>query len=267
MTDLDVMMDMLPPVQSTTFAMLVAAAVSTPYAFCCLIYWYHFSARESAPSLRKPNDKPLPQHHDWRSALLRPEGISAPVAYMVFALTLSLVFPDHVGFLVPTSIKTLTLEVKPLAIFAHFLLFDSIMWVIHYTQHSWRWLYYHTHAVHHTIHSPTMVVALTGYLPDTCLLILLPLHLTFLLLGGMSNLLSCVLFAVGALLHLHFIHSEFQHPWDPLMRTVGIANTWDHHVHHLRPNRNLAHFFVFLDKVMGTYVDPLSLPDKLLISK
>jgi len=267
MADFDVMMAMLPPVQSASFAMLVTTAVAAPYAFCCFIYWYHFSARKSTPSLRKPDDKPLPEHHDWRSALFKPEGISAPVAYMVLGLTLSLVFPEQLGFLVPPSIKTLTFDVKPLVILLHFLVFDSIMWVIHYTQHSWRWLYYNTHAVHHTIHSPTMIVALTGYLPDTCLLILLPLHVTFLLLGNLGNLMSVFVFAVGALLHLHCIHSEFQHPWDPFMRTVGIANTWDHHVHHLRPNRNLAHFFVFLDKAMGTYVDPLSLPNKLIISQ
>jgi sterol desaturase/sphingolipid hydroxylase (fatty acid hydroxylase superfamily) len=37
------------------------------------------------------------------------------------------------------------------------------------------------------------------------------------------------------------------------------VNSWDHHVHHLKPRKNLAHFFVLLDKVMGTYQDPMEM--------
>jgi sterol desaturase/sphingolipid hydroxylase (fatty acid hydroxylase superfamily) len=257
----------LSPVTSPAFAGLVTAAVGAPYVLCCLIYWYHFSGRKSQPRLRKEGDQPEDAYlHDWKSALLKPEGISAPVVYMILGLTLSLAFPEKLGWLVPPSIKDLSVSFNPLVCILHFLVFDSLMWVIHFTQHRWRWLYYNTHAVHHTISSPTMIVALTGYLPDTCLLILLPLHTTFLLLASLGNLMTVGTFAVGALLHLHMIHSEFEHSWDPFLRKIGIANTWDHHIHHCVPRHNLAHFFVFLDKMFGTYTDPLNHP-KLVIDK
>lgn len=160
------------------------------------------------------------------------------------------------GWIVPDSIRTLTIEFHPLAFILYFIVFDSSMWCIHYVQHRWRWLYYNTHAIHHTIHSPTMIVALTGYVPDTCLLILVPLHITVLTVPN-GNFLTIFAFAIISLFHLHCIHSEFQHAWDPLLRQLGLVNSWDHHVHHCKPRSNLAHFFVGLDKLMGTYVDPV----------
>lgn len=177
---------------------------------------------------------------------------------------MSLIFPDTVGWLVPQSMKTLTLAVHPLSLLAHFLIFDSTMWAIHWTQHRFRWLYYNTHAVHHTIASPTIICALTGYLPDTALLILVPLHITV-CIAPWGNFLTVFVFSVLSLFHLHCIHSEFEHSWDSTFRKFGIVNSWDHHVHHLQPRKNLAHFFVFLDKMMGTYADPMD-TERLVIS-
>jgi sterol desaturase/sphingolipid hydroxylase (fatty acid hydroxylase superfamily) len=138
-------------------------------------------------------------------------------------------------------------------VFAQFVVFDLLMWHIHYVQHRWRWLYYNTHSVHHTIANPTMIVALTGYLPDTCLLILLPLHTTIAVVP--ATLADVFLFTTVALIHLHCIHSEFFHAWDPLLRRLGLVDTSFHHGHHLKPRANLAHFFVGIDKAYGTYFD------------
>ncbi len=41
---------------------------------------------------------------------------------------------------------------------AYFVVFDSLMWMIHYAQHNIQWLYHHTHSVHHTIKSPSILV-------------------------------------------------------------------------------------------------------------
>ena len=101
-----------------------------------------------------------------------------------------------------------------------------------------------------------MIVALTGYLPDTCLLIILPLHTTMCLVPG-TTLADIFVFAGLALFHLHAIHSEFFHPWDATLRACGIVDTSAHHGHHLKPRMNLAHFFVVIDKVYGTYFDAL----------
>lgn len=130
------------------------------------------------------------------------------------------------------------------------------MWHIHYVQHRWRWLYYNTHAIHHTIANPTMIVALTGYLPDTALLILVPLHSTMFIVP--ATLADIFVFTVIALIHLHCIHSEFFHAWDPALRAAGLVDTSFHHGHHLKPRCNLAHFFVGIDKLYGTYFDVAS---------
>ena len=216
--------------------------------------------------MRKNDDKPIDSHrNDWKNALFRPEGITAVVCYMSLNIFLSIYFPYQLGWVVPTAIRNLKLEFNIISFCLYFICFDSTMWCIHWLQHRWRWLYYNTHSIHHTIHSPTMIVALTGYVPDTCILILLPLHITVLTIPN-GSFLTIFLFAIVSLFHLHCIHSEFQHPWDPMLHSFGIVNTWDHHIHHIYPRSNLAHFFVCLDKIMGTYRDPL-LVDSLLINK
>jgi sterol desaturase/sphingolipid hydroxylase (fatty acid hydroxylase superfamily) len=251
--------DHLPSVDSPIFLVLVALAILGPYVFIGGIYLYHFHGRKIMPKLRKADDKPLNEHiYDWATALFRPEGITAVVGYMTVGLALSLLFPDTLGFIVPSSIKTLNWNFNVLTLGLYFIVFDSTMWCIHYVQHRWRWLYYNTHSIHHTIKSPTIISALTGYLPDTCLLILVPLHTTLMVVPG-GNFLTVFAFAISSLFHLHCIHSEFQHSWDVLFRKIGIVNSWDHHVHHLKPRKNLAHFFVLLDKVMGTYQDPMEM--------
>lgn len=173
---------------------------------------------------------------------------------MALGLAVSLLSGGAVN-LVPPSVQNLRLVPNPLIVVAHFVVFDLLMWHIHYVQHRWRWLYYNTHSTHHTIRSPTMVVALTGYLPDTALLILAPLHATLFIVPG-GSFADVLVFAALSLLHLHCIHSEFHHAWDPLLRRLGLVDTTFHHGHHLKPRMNLAHFFVVIDKFYGTFADP-----------
>ena len=153
----------LPDLYSIEFLSLLFLALISPYIFISGLYAYHFWGRKTGLKLRKSGDEPLAAHiYDWDKALFKIEGITAVVIYMFLGLSLSLLFPEALGVLVPQSVKTLTWTVHPVLLFLHFLVFDSLMWVIHYTQHHWRWLYYKTHSVHHTITSPTIVVALTG---------------------------------------------------------------------------------------------------------
>jgi len=250
----------LPPVLSWEFLLLCVLAMVGPYLFCCLTYVYHFSKLDKANSVKlrvHPQDVPKPAHrYDWISAIGRPEGITAVVAYIVIMTLLGPV--TDVFDVVPFPIKDLTPTIKPLVLLAYFLTFDFLMWCIHFCQHNWAWLYHHTHDQHHLIKSPTIVVALTGFLPDTMLLIIVPLHLTMVLVPC-GNFVTVFLFASISLWHLHTIHSEFMNPWDPVLEKLGLVTTHDHHVHHLRPRKNLAHFFVMYDKMFGTYVDPKSL--------
>jgi sterol desaturase/sphingolipid hydroxylase (fatty acid hydroxylase superfamily) len=250
----------LPQVGSPSFYALSLGAIFGPYALTLLTYVYHFQGRKTGAKLRRENDAPKPAHQtDWVGAIRRPEGITAVVAYYM-AVGLGLAYALGWDFVIPAAVKDVsTLVPNPLAVGLYFFVFDSVMWGVHFTQHHIGWLYQHTHAVHHTIKSPTILSALTGYLPDTCLLIILPLHATLFIVPG-GNFASVFVFAGVSLLHLHLIHSEFTHSWDPLLRKAGIVNSWDHHVHHLRPRRNFAHFFTAIDRVFGTYDDPFSVP-------
>eukprot|EP00051_Salpingoeca_urceolata_P010086 m.122882 g.122882 ORF g.122882 m.122882 type:complete len:279 (-) comp16577_c0_seq7:71-907(-) len=205
--------------------------------------------------------KPLEKHdRDWRSALVRPEGITAVVLWMSMWLGLSLAAPQVLRGAVPACIQDLSPRVAVGPLLTYFLVFDMLMWLVHVTQHNVHWLYKATHSRHHTIASPTIIVALTGFLPDTVLLILIPLHGTLFIVPG-STFATVVVFATAALIHLHMIHSSFKLPWDHAFRSLGIVNTYDHHVHHIHPKRNLAHFFTSIDRLLGTYVDPANLPN------
>lgn len=250
----------LPPVLSWEFFFLCGMSMVGPYLFCCLTYAYHFSRADSkeAPRMRvHPQDVPKREHrYDWRAALARPEGITAVVIYIGVLIALGPVTDIYDA--VPFAIKDLTPTIKPLVLLAYFMVFDFLMWCIHFCQHYWPWLYHHTHDQHHLIKSPTIVVALTGYLPDTCLLIIVPFHLTQVIVPC-GNFVTVFAFASLSLWHLHMIHSEFEHPWDSVLNKLGLVTTHDHHVHHLRPRKNLAHFFTMYDKMFGTYVDPASL--------
>ena len=254
----------LPEVNTPEFYGLITLAALGPYLLTLSIYYYHFSHKNSSHPLRGPDDRPSQPHsNDWKTSILRPEGITAVVAYYLFA---GLILTYCLGLnIIPPAIEDISLIPRPLPLFLYFFTFDSLMWCIHYCQHHSPWLYRNTHAVHHTIKSPSILVALTGYLPDTCLLIIFPLHVTLFLVPN-GNLATIFLFSSISLVHLHLIHSEFSHSWDKVLRMIGIVNSWDHHVHHLRPRKNLAHFFVILDKLLGSYQDPLEL-ERLKIEK
>jgi hypothetical protein len=122
----------LPAVDSPEFMGLVATAIIAPYVFCLCIYRYHFVARKTHTPVRGDSDKPLKAHTDgWQDAIFRPEGISAPVGYMALCLFISQSTDID---LVPTSVKTLAWLPNPLTITFMFLVFDLLMWHIHYVQ-------------------------------------------------------------------------------------------------------------------------------------
>mmetsp|Transcript_29904 Transcript_29904/g.99091 ORF Transcript_29904/g.99091 Transcript_29904/m.99091 type:complete len:304 (-) Transcript_29904:458-1369(-) len=250
----------LPPLLSWEFGVLCFMAIFAPYVFCCITYLYHFASADNKDVARMrtlAQDVPKEEHrYGWRQALARPEGISAIVAWSGLIIFLGPV--TNVLDIVPFPIKDLTPAIKPLVLMAYFLAFDLMMWVIHFCQHYNPWLYHHTHDQHHVIKSPTIVVALTGYLPDTVLLIILPFHLVQCIVPC-GNFVTVFAFSAISLWHLHMIHSEFPHPWDPMLHKLGLVTTHDHHAHHLRPKKNLAHFFTFYDKLFGTYIDPSKL--------
>lgn len=62
-------------------------------------------------------------------------------------------------------------------------------------------------------------------------------------------------------MHALTIHAEYDHPWEPTLAAVGVVTAASHHVHHVRPKRNLGHTFTYWDRMMGTYLDPANCSD------
>jgi len=236
------------------FLFTTPLVIVAPFCCCLLCYLYHFQFRDHNFKVRKSDDIPKKEHRDdWKTSLFRPEASLVVIVYAILVGAICLTFGFE--FLIPCdSFLDWSLEFSPLKLFSLFFVLDLSMYCVHYCQHFNRWLYHRTHAIHHTIRCPTILVALTGHFPDTMLLVLLPLHFTYCVVR--SNLITMTIFSIGAIFHLHLIHSEFKHPWDPLLGSLGLVNTYDHHVHHLRPRKNLAHFFTAIDKFFGTYVNP-----------
>lgn len=234
--------------------------VFAPFICCGMCYYYHFSRRKTNFQLRKPTDRPIEAHQeDWRDSLFRPEASAVVVIYALL-IGLSFAYFEFHKALPLNSAMNFSFTIYPLSFFLLFLILDFSMYSVHYAQHFNRWLYHRTHATHHKIRTPTILVALTGHWPDTFMLVLIPLHFTMCIVDHFfpANAITYGLFSFFSMVHLHCIHSEFLHSWDKYLHFFGLVNTYDHHVHHLRPRKNLAHFFVFIDKIFGTYESPKS---------
>ena len=63
----------------------------------------------------------------------------------------------------------------------------------------------------------------------------IPLHFTYCFVDYffLANALTYGLFSFFAMVHLHCIHSEFVHSWDPVLHYFGLVTTYDHHVRNI----------------------------------
>jgi sterol desaturase/sphingolipid hydroxylase (fatty acid hydroxylase superfamily) len=93
------------------------------------------------------------------------------------------------------------------------------------------------------------------YSYDTTLLILIPLYITSRICFWVNTRTWA---AFGSTYSCWFllIHSEVWHPWDPLLRALGLGTPGDHAVHHAIVVKNFAHYFPILDKLTGSYRSP-----------
>jgi len=142
---------MLPEFGTPLFYALCIGSVVGPYLLTLSMYAYHFLLRDKSQPLRKANDIPEEAHsHDWKTSIVRPEGISAVVVYYMF-MGLVTTFGLDIN-VIPAAVHDLSPIPKPHIVLAYFVVFDSLMWAIHWNQHNFEWLYRNTHCVHHTVH-------------------------------------------------------------------------------------------------------------------
>jgi sterol desaturase/sphingolipid hydroxylase (fatty acid hydroxylase superfamily) len=133
---------------------------------------------------------------------------------------------------------------------------DLLMWVSHRALHVVKRLYFVAHKPHHVWISPRLTNAFDGSLADTTVMILLPLLATAYLLPWV-NVWSYMAFGTVYSVLLCLIHSEYNHPWDPVLRLLGVGTAADHHVHHKLFLYNYGHIFTYWDRLAGTYKSPL----------
>ncbi|MDP2434381.1 MAG: sterol desaturase family protein [archaeon] len=160
--------------------------------------------------------------------------------------------------LLPSSYYDLETPAAWYKVLAQFLVVDFFTFVDHRIEHNWPSLYKVSHKFHHRFINPKLYNAFNGSVPDTVSLILIPLFLT----AWTTHLLTPVacwdFIFFGTLYASQFtlIHCEFAHPWDPLLRLLGVGTAADHNVHHAIVTSNYGHFFMYWDRLTGTYKSP-----------
>lgn len=132
---------------------------------------------------------------------------------------------------------------------------DLLQTLMHLGEHKLSaWVYRKSHKPHHRFLSPKMFDAFNGSVTDTVFMILVPLFITA--QSVHCNVWSYMAFGSIFAGWLTLIHSEMQHPWDPLFQKIGLGTAADHHVHHRCFVFNYGHLFMWWDKLFGTYKAP-----------
>lgn len=135
------------------------------------------------------------------------------------------------------------------------LLVDSLQTILHYLEHKGFYLtkqiYIKSHKPHHRFYNPILFNAFDGSITDTLIMIILPLFITAQTIH--CNLWSYIAFGCIYSSMLTLIHSEYEHPFDSLLRMVGIGTARDHNIHHRLQKYNYGHMFMYWDYIFGTY--------------
>lgn len=139
-------------------------------------------------------------------------------------------------------------------VLAQLLLADLLQFGAHRGLHRAKPLYRACHRAHHRHTAPGLLDAFDGSVPDTCLMVLAPLALTAAAVP--ANLWSYVAFGTLYANWLTLLHAEYEHPWDPAFRRLGLGTPADHRVHHRLLVRNYGHTFTYWDRLCGTYQPP-----------
>jgi sterol desaturase/sphingolipid hydroxylase (fatty acid hydroxylase superfamily) len=133
---------------------------------------------------------------------------------------------------------------------------DFVQYLMHRLEHvSHPKVYRISHKPHHKFTNPKLFDAFDGSVPDTAIMILLPLFVTAHVCRD-ANVWTYMAFGSTYANWLTLIHSEVAFPWEPLFRRLGLGTAADHHVHHKFFRWNYGHLFMWWDCVMGTYRSP-----------
>mmetsp|Transcript_24150 Transcript_24150/g.58356 ORF Transcript_24150/g.58356 Transcript_24150/m.58356 type:complete len:403 (-) Transcript_24150:190-1398(-) len=133
---------------------------------------------------------------------------------------------------------------------------DFVQFVMHRVEHvAHPKMYRISHKPHHKFTNPKLFDAFDGSVPDTAIMILLPLFVTAHVVRD-CNVWTYMAFGSSYANWLSLIHSEVMFPWEPAFRFLGLGTAADHHVHHKFFKFNFGHLFMWFDWIAGTYRSP-----------
>jgi len=156
--------------------------------------------------------------------------------------------------LLPASYYSFVGGISWLHVLYQFLVVDFMTYLMHFLEHTFATVYKFSHKPHHRYTSPHLFNAFDGSIPDTIIMILIPLFITSQVVH--CNVWSYMTFGTLYANYFMLIHSEYEQIWDPLFQRVGICTAADHHVHHTLFIYNYGHFFTYWDRLFGTFKSP-----------
>lgn len=133
---------------------------------------------------------------------------------------------------------------------------DFVQFIMHRLEHvAHPKIYRISHKPHHKYTNPKLFDAFDGSVPDTAIMILLPLFVTAHVVRD-CNVWTYMAFGSTYANWLTLIHSEVTFPWERMFRYFGLGTAADHHVHHKFFKYNFGHLFMWFDWLAGTYRSP-----------
>ena len=133
---------------------------------------------------------------------------------------------------------------------------DFVQFLMHKLEHvAHPKMYRISHKPHHKFTNPKLFDAFDGSVPDTAIMILIPLFITAHIVRD-CNVWTYMAFGSSYANWLTLIHSEVAFPWERVFRKVGLGTSADHHVHHKFFKYNFGHLFMWFDMLTGTYRSP-----------
>lgn len=186
--------------------------------------------------------------------------LSQPEGFVLLACYLTITWMYN---LMPKSYYSFEGRIQWPQVFLCLVIQDGLQYAMHRLEHRVSPEFYKvSHKPHHRFTNPRLFDAFNGSIPDTVLMILIPLYGTANIVRH-CNVWTYMAFGSMYANWLVLIHSEYVFPWDPLFRRVGFGTPGDHHVHHKVFKYNYGHLFMWFDWIGGTYRDPQMYAPKL----
>jgi sterol desaturase/sphingolipid hydroxylase (fatty acid hydroxylase superfamily) len=189
--------------------------------------------------------------YDYSAALMN--HLSQPGGFLALGLYLTITW---VFDLLPPSYYSFSGGVQWTKVFFCLVCQDFVQHVMHRIEHvAHPKMYRISHKPHHKFTNPKLFDAFDGSVPDTTIMILVPLFITAHVVRT-CNVWTYMAFGSSYANWLTLIHSEVTFPWEPTFRSLGLGTAADHHVHHKFFKYNFGHLFMWFDWIAGTYRNP-----------